>query len=133
MPRWICRTCHAVMQVDTEMLGQYQRCARCGRESEVIDSDAVTTAQTSPPAGLLPPQLVSHNARSLLIVLTLLPFIMGGVMLGLKYPGGFHLLCLGVGMLVNVVLVWPFYTMADDTRANRIILERIALELKQKQ
>ena len=40
MPRWICPSCDAVMNVKPVHIGQTAACVSCGRKSEVFDTDA---------------------------------------------------------------------------------------------
>lgn len=133
------------MQVDESILGHVRPCAKCGVMSEVVDSNSSKSGILLPPsemetqkfdekkirdavALIAGPGSVSVAARLLSIAIPATGLILGLVLVNATRSTEFgHLLCyaaLAAGF--QVILVWPFYTMADDTRANRRLLEQIA-------
>ncbi|MES2788114.1 MAG: hypothetical protein V4719_00735 [Planctomycetota bacterium] len=41
MPKWVCPSCSATMNVKQSLIGQVKPCAGCGAESEITDASAL--------------------------------------------------------------------------------------------
>ena len=135
MPKWICPHCDAVMNVKPEHLGQTAACVSCGRKSEVKDAAAIAAIlEDDPPREDLQPaapptlpraETVSDTAKGVLMTTVFLMVTVGVLTMGAPGRPGIALLISAVVLVVQMILIWPFYTMADDTRTNRRLLEQM--------
>lgn len=132
MPRWICPSCNATMTVKPSHIGQTAACVSCGKKSEVTDSDAIANMlQDDPPAEVRPPGWVPPRGESVcdlakgMLMTAVFLMVAGGVLTLNRGGPGVALLVSAVVLVVQMILIWPFYTMADDTRANRRLLDQI--------
>ncbi len=136
------------MQVDESVLGHVKPCAKCGVMSEVVDSNSSKSGIRLPAsetetqnfdeqmikdavASSADPGSVSVAARLLSIAIPVMGLMLGILLVNASRAPQFgHLLCyMAMAAGFQVILVWPIYTMADDTRANRRLLEQIAKNL----
>lgn len=117
MPTWICPTCSASMTVSESAIGQREFCTACKRKAVVIDA---SKAGPEVPITSFSKAILSIVA----VVETALAF--GFAMSG---PKGFELMLVllagAISTGIALVVVWPIYTMVEDTRANRRLLEEL--------
>lgn len=148
MPRWICPSCNTSMKVKADLVGTLQRCLSCDAEDLVIDADAVSLPRpmmpppmptpivqvatpSAPPEVTIEPEgaeFVTTGARILCVLIPILAISVGALMRDnpeMKSSGS-YLVFTGIAAAIEVCLIWPFYTMCDDTRANRRLLQKIA-------
>lgn len=68
MPKWICPSCSAVMNVKQSLVGQVKPCAGCGAESEITNADALANMLAGEaPEELAIPEPVVATERDRLI------------------------------------------------------------------
>lgn len=159
MPRWICSSCSTIMKVKSEHVGTLQRCRSCGVEEVVVDADRIPWSNSPMPPRAqartpLPEstssdlnseelidkspsgESVTQAARNTMLVIGSFSTFFGVVLTvalmqsEIDAMGGVILLVSGIVSLIQTILVWPVYTMADDTRINRRLLEQIAKNLE---
>lgn len=140
MPKWICPYCSASHNVTDKHLGKAEKCQKCGRTSEVRDSDAIADEEQIEFTGVLPriqpsttalhPAMngvsTTHTAKILLLGIVGVWVLL--LLVSLALEDGRPLFQLAVTALVfltaELILVWPFYTACDDLRAVRTLLEK---------
>lgn len=127
MPRWICEHCNAEMTVRADLLGTRRKCRACGKESEVIDADVIRLDPQPEYVAPLPAvESVSRVAKLALLVPCAICLLAGVIVLAAGSELGGIAVVYAIGIAMLTAVLWPIYTMADDTRANRKLLEEIA-------
>lgn len=140
MPNWICPFCRAKMTVKTELLGQVRPCPKCKQESTIEDCDTIApplpvealpesysklkSDKASATENASGDESIGNVARGMLLLVTAIFLLYGAIGEGNgQRNNGFPSAC---GVLFLAAILWPIYTMARDTRANRRLLEQIA-------
>lgn len=143
MPKWICENCGASMTVKDSHIGTEQACIKCGQRSIVpagIETNPFTamlakdgvqpdvTLPSQPDNSIrLPEESVSSSAKTACVVIILVAVLLAILVAGSQRGAESAVFWAGIaiGLTVQAVMIWPFYTMADDTRANRRLLEAL--------
>lgn len=138
MPTWVCRLCGLQMSVAPEVVGKTRACERCGQQSVVESvntgrmSADVTQNAMVPHVNLnrIPDSDVGSWAK---LFFALVPMILGLAAIyywNVNEAHAFVLAYVAGGFLVQGIVMWPIYTMANETRENRRLLAEIARSLK---
>lgn len=124
MPKWNCPDCGATHAIADDKIGTLVTCLKCGRDaiSEVAKQHpSVDKGSRKPPR-----EYVANVAKALLACASLGLMIVGAAVLSSDKPAmGGYVFAVGFAIGIQAVLVWPIYTMAEDARASRRLLERV--------
>jgi uncharacterized protein YbaR (Trm112 family) len=125
MPNCVCPKCSTLLNVREDLVGQEIACVECGAVFKVTDNVPVIT-MPSPPAEFWEPsnEFVGIWGKFLLVVTPITLLVMG--MTSRPRWAGTQLEQLALIVAIQAVMVWPFYTMSNDMRKCRRLLERIA-------
>lgn len=125
MPRWICPNCSAAQTVPDSDPSLLVTCWKCGHAAKRPTAVPSAPASENSNAQDDREEQVSGAAKMLILVGSLGPIGVGVLALMTDNPAaGVYLLAVGFTIGVQAILVWPIYTMVDDTRAIRRLLEQ---------
>lgn len=130
MPRWVCPFCRAKMSVRDGHLGQSRPCANCKRSSVVEDcdrTDDVGVLDQFPDDRLALPKLIQKEPAIGVVAKFMLIATGACGVLAVAIQDHAEIKSLAFAGIVSTgllaVILWPFYTMANDTRSILRILQ----------
>ncbi len=157
MARWICPNCRATMTVRPELIGKERACPKCGETAEIVDAgpsldDAGPTfGQSTTPVQVATSKRTTQPFVKTVPVDVMAARIVALILLVIWLFGEFVEFnriatttrsteltdelagwCIGRSLIAFAAyfVVWYFFTLIEDTRANRIALEEINTRLK---
>lgn len=125
MPNCVCPKCSTLLNVREDLVGQEITCVECGVVFKVTDNVPVITMPPPPAESRWPHEEYVGIWGKFLLVVTPITLLVMGVTSRPRWSGTqFEQLALIVA--IQAIMLWPFYTMSNDMRKCRRLLERIA-------